>query len=664
MRGAGQQTTGELLWEPPPDARRNSEVGRFLDWLSTSRGRRLDRYDDLWRWSVEDLEGFWAAIWDFYGVRAHTPYERVLGAPDMPGARWFAGARLNYAEHMVGAEEDAGRVAVVAHGQTRAPIELTFGELREQVARARAGLRRLGVGPGDRVVAYLPNIPETLVAFLATASLGGIWATCAPEFGARAVIDRFAQVQPKVLLAVAGYRYGERDVDRRAEVAEIREALPTVAHVVHVPYRGGAGDALPGAVGWERLLSEPAPLAFDPLPFDHPLCVLFSSGTTGLPKAIVHGHGAIVVEHLKNHGLSWDLRPGDRLMWFSTTAWMMWTALVSALLRGASIVMLDGNPAWPDLAHQWRVAEETRPTMMGVAPPLLMACRKEGVEPARQFDLSSLRQVGAAGSPLPVEGYRWFYEQFGPDVLLNVGSGGTDVCTGIVQGGPLQPVYAGEITGPCLAVDVAAYDPAGRPVVGELGELVIRRPMPSMPVGFWNDPDGERYRAAYFEDFPGVWRHGDWILVTERGSCIVAGRSDATLNRGGVRLGTGEFYAVVEDLDEVLDSLVVHLEDAEGGAGELLLFVVLREGTELDDELRRRIATALRTALSPRHVPDTVQAVPAIPRTLTGKKLELPVKRILQGTPTAQVASKDALAEPDAIDAFADYAQRRRAAAS
>jgi acetoacetyl-CoA synthetase len=664
MRGAGQQTTGELLWDPPPDARRNSEVGRFLDWLAATRGRKLDGYDELWRWSVEDLDGFWAAIWDFFGVRAHTPYERVLASRDMPGARWFPGATVNYAEHMVGADEDVGQVAVVAHGQTRAPIELTFGELREQVARARAGFRRLDVGPGDRVVAYLPNIPETLVAFLAAASLGAIWATCAPEFGARAVIDRFAQIEPKVLLAVAGYRYGDRDVDRRAEVAQIRDALPTLAHVVHVPYPGGADDALPDATGWEQLLAERAALAFDPLPFDHPLCVLFSSGTTGLPKAIVHGHGAIVVEHHKNHGLSWDLTPGDRLMWFSTTAWMMWTALVSALLRRASIVMLDGNPAWPDLAHQWRAAEETRPTMMGVAPPLLMACRKEGVEPARQFDLSSLRQVGAAGSPLPVEGYRWFYEQFGPDVLLNVGSGGTDVCTGIVQGGPLQPVYAGEISGPCLAVDVAAYDQGGRPVVGELGELVIRRPMPSMPVGFWNDPDGERYRAAYFEDFPGVWRHGDWILVTERGSCIVAGRSDATLNRGGVRLGTGEFYAVVEDLDEVLDSLVVHLEDAEGGAGELLLFVVLREGTELDDELRRRIATALRTALSPRHVPDTVEAVPAIPRTLTGKKLELPVKRILQGTPTAQVASKDALAEPDAIDAFADYAQRRRAAAS
>jgi len=659
MDTAGRLTTGELLWQPPPDVRETTEIGRFLRWLASAGRGDHATYDELWRWSVEDLEGFWGAIWEFFGVRAHAPYERVLGSAEMPGAEWFPGAALNYAEHMVGGEEDAGRVALLAHGQTRAPIEVTFGELREQVGRARAGLERLGVRRGDRVVAYLPNIPETLVAFLATASLGAVWATCAPEFGARAVVDRFGQLEPRVLLAVAGYGYGRRRVDRRAEVAQIQTALPTLERVVHVAYPGGEDDALPGALAWDELLAEPGPARFDPLPFAHPLCVLFSSGTTGLPKAIVHGHGGILVEHLKNHGLSWDLRPGDRVLWFTTTAWMMWTALVSSLLRRASIVMIDGNPAWPDLAFQWRLAEQTRPTLMGVSPPLLMACRREGLQVSRDFDLSSLRQIGAAGSPLPVQGYGWVYEQLGSEVLLNVGSGGTDVCSGIVQGSPLQPVYAGEISGPCLAVDVAAYDAAGRPAVGELGELVIRRPMPSMPVCFWNDPGDRRYRAAYFEDFPGVWRHGDWILITERGSCIVAGRSDATLNRGGVRLGTSEFYAVVEALDEVLDSLVVHLEDPEGGAGELLLFVVLRDGTELDDALRRRLATALRSSLSPRHVPDTIVAVPAVPRTVTGKKLELPVKRLLQGSAPEQVASRDALAEPAALDAFVRYAQRR-----
>jgi acetoacetyl-CoA synthetase len=651
-------STGDLLWAPPADVRETAQLGRFLGWLERERGVVLRDYDELFRWSVDELEAFWAAIWDFFAVRAHAPYERVLSERVMPGARWFEGARLNYAEHAVGTDEDTDRVAVLGRSQTRDPVELTFGELRDRVARARAGLERLGVGPGDRVVAYLPNIPETLVAFLATASMGAIWATCAPEFGARAVIDRFGPVEPKVLLTVAGYRYGAKHIDKRADLAAIRAELPTLEHVVHVPYARGRDDAPPDAASWDDLLAEPAELRFDPLPFDHPLCILFSSGTTGLPKAIVHGHGGITVEAFKNHGLSWDLQPGDRLLWFTTTAWMMWNALVSSLLLRASIVMIDGNPAYPDLGFQWRLAEETRPTFMGAGPALLMGCRKAGIDLTR-LDLSSIRQLCAAGSPLPAEGYAWVYEQLGPDVMLNCGSGGTDVCTGIVQGSPMQPVYAGEIAGRCLAVDTAAFDADGDEVVGELGELVIRAPMPSMPVGFWNDPGDERYHAAYFEDFPGVWRHGDWILFTERGSCVITGRSDATLNRGGVRMGTGEFYEVVEELDEVLDSLVVHLEDRAGGPGELLLFVVLREGAELDDDLRGRIARALRGELSPRHVPDTVRAVPTIPRTLTGKKLELPVKRMLLGVAAEQVASRDALADPRAIDAFAEYARGR-----
>jgi acetoacetyl-CoA synthetase len=651
-------SAGERMWTPPAAARETAQIGRFMAWLERERGVALGDYDELFRYSVDDLEGFWSAIWDFFGVRAHTPYERVLSERVMPGARWFQAATLNYAEHAVGTDADTDRVAVLGRSQTRDPVELTFGELRDAVARARAGLERLGVGPGDRVVAYLPNIPETLVAFLATASLGAIWATCAPEFGARAVIDRFGLVEPKVLLAVAGYGYGAKHIDRRAEVAAIRAELPTLEQVVHVPYARGADDALPDAASWDELTAPDAPLRFDPVPFDHPLCVLFSSGTTGLPKPIVHGHGGITVEAFKNHGLSWDLQPGDRLLWFTTTAWMMWNALVSALLLRASIVMIDGNPAYPDLGMQWRLAEETRPTFMGASPALLMGCRKAGVD-LTVLDLSSIRQLGAAGAPLPAEGYAWVYEQLGPDVLLNCGSGGTDVCSGIVQGSPLQPVYAGEIAGRCLAVDTAAFDPDGNEVVGELGELVIRAPMPSMPVGFWNDPGDERYHASYFEDYPGVWRHGDWILFTERGSCVITGRSDATLNRGGVRMGTGEFYEVVEELDEVLDSLVVHLEDREGGAGELLLFVVLREGAELDDELRARIGRALRSELSPRHVPDTIHAVPAIPRTLTGKKLELPVKRMLLGVAAERVASRDALADPGAIDAFAAYVRQR-----
>jgi acetoacetyl-CoA synthetase len=648
-------TQGQVLWTPPADARQRFVLGRYLEWLRTERGLDLAGYDELWQWSVSDLEGFWASVWDFFEVRASTPYERVLGSREMPGAEWFPGARLNFAAHMVGRPEDLDRPAVVAYSQSRERIELTFGDLREQVARARAGLQRLGVGPGDRVVAYLPNIPETLVAFLATASLGAIWATCPPEFGVRSVLHRLGQLEPRVLLAVAGYRYGEKHVDRREQIAEIRAGLPSLETVVHVPYAGGADDALPEAVTWDELLGEPAELAFDPLPFAHPLYVLFSSGTTGLPKAIVHCHGGILLEHLKNHGFSWDLQPGDRLQWFTTTAWMMWNALVSVLLHRASIVMIDGNPAYPDLSFQWRVLEETKPTFFGLSPAFTMACRKDGLEPGRLFDLSSVRMVCEAGSPLPLEGYAWLYEQFGPDVNVNVGSGGTDVCTGIVQGIPLLPVYAGEMSTRMPGVDADAFDADGNPVVGELGELVIKQPMPSMPVAFWNDPDGSRYREAYFEHYPGVWRFGDWILFTERGSAVITGRSDATLNRGGVRLGTSELYSVVEELDEVLDSLIVHLEAQD----ELLLFVVLRPGLELDEKLDKRIKGALRTSLSPRHAPDTVVAVPAIPRTLTGKKLEVPVKRILTGAQVSEVAASDALVEPAAIEPFAEYAKTR-----
>ena len=587
------------------------------------------------------------------------PYERVLGSREMPGAEWFPGARLNYAEHMLGRDEDTDAVAVVAYSQTREPFELTFGDLREQVARARAGLQRLGVGPGDRVVAYLPNIPETLVAFLAAASLGAIWATCPPEFGVRSVIDRLGQLEPKLLLAVGGYRWGDKLVERREQVAEIRSRLAEPRDRRPRPVRRASetpGRRRRGTSCWPRRRRSSSPRCRS----THPLYVLFSSGTTGLPKAIVHGHGGILIEHLKNHGLGWDLQPGDRLLWFTTTAWMMWNALVSTLLLRASIVMIDGNPGYPDLGFQWQLAEETRPTMMGVSPAFALACRKDGIEPGRRFDLSSLQSVGVAGSPLPVDGFEWFYEQLDPSVLLINGSGGTDVCTGIVQGNPLLPVYAGEIAGRCLAVDTAAFDPDGREVVGELGELVIRQPMPSMPVGFWNDPDGARYRAAYFDVYPGVWRHGDWIMFTERGSSVITGRSDATLNRGGVRLGTSEFYSVLEELDEVLDSLVVHLEEED----ELILFVVLREGLELDDELRKRIAGALRDSLSPRHAPDTIVALPVIPQTLTGKKLELPVKRILTGVPAGEVVSPDALSNPASIEPVVAYAATRAPHAS
>jgi acetoacetyl-CoA synthetase len=651
-------STPELLTSPTPEAVERARVQGFLRWLAAERGTTLATWEELHAWSVAELEQFWAAVWDYFGVRAHAPYDAVLVERTMPGTQWFPGARLNYAEHCLGLPEDADRVAVVAVSQTRERREVTFAQLADDVRRVRAGLQRLGVGPGDRVAAYLPNIPETLVAFLATASLGAVWASCAPEFGALAVADRFAQVEPKVLLAVAGYTYGDKPVDRRSEVAEIRAALPTVEHVVHVPY---GPQVLPGSTPWSDLAADTAEaLAFEPVPFDHPLCILFSSGTTGKPKAIVHRHGGILLEHLKNHAFHWDLGADDRLLWFTTTAWMMWNTLVSALLVRSSVVMIDGNPLHPDLREQWRLAAETGATLMGASPGYLMACRKDGVRPAEEFDLSRLRQIGAAGSPLPAEGFRWVAEQFGDRVLLNVGSGGTDVCTGLVQASPLQPVWVGEMTHPSLGVDLHAYDDRGRRVVGDVGELVITSPMPSMPVGFWGDEDGERFRAAYFDTYPGVFRFGDWCRFSAVGSCVITGRSDATLNRGGVRLGTAEFYRALQDVPEVADSVVVHLEDPEGGLGRLLLFVVPASGVEVDDVLRRHLAATLRTALSPRHVPDEIVAVPAVPYSRTGKKLEVPVKRILRGGDPDTVVSAGALLDPGALDAFAAYRDEAR----
>jgi acetoacetyl-CoA synthetase len=492
------------------------------------------------------------------------------------------------------------------------------------------------------------------VAFAATVSLGAVWASCAPELGVRSVVDRLVQLEPSVLLVVGGYGFRDRSIDRRDEVATIRAALPTLRHVVNVPY---GEHTVPDAVAWDELLSEPGPLEFLPVAFDHPLFVLFSSGTTGRPKAIVHGHGGILLEMAKAHAFSWDLKPSSRLLWFSTTSWMMWNALVSVLLMRASIVMLDGDPGWPDLGWQWRVAEETQASFMGVSPAFLMACRKAGLEPGRTCDLSSIRVFATAGAPLPLEGYRYVYEQLGPEVFLINGSGGTDVCSGIVGASPLLPVYDGEISGRLLGVATDAFDPQGRSLVGELGELVITKPMPSMPVELWGDTDGSLYRSSYFEMYPGIWRQGDWIRFSERGSCEVTGRSDATLNRGGVRLGTGEFYSVIEELPQIVDSLVVHLEDDQGSAGELVLFVVLADGVVFDDELRGSIERALRSQLSPRHVPDMIRAVPAIPRTLTGKKLEAPVKRILRGAAADEVASRDSLLDPTALDHFVALAR-------
>jgi acetoacetyl-CoA synthetase len=649
----------EILWQPPADVRTSTRIGRYLDWLERSRGLHFDDYESLWRWSVDDLEGFWSSLWEHLGVRSHAPYSRVLSTHTMPGARWFEGALLNYAEHSL--QHDGDAPALISHSQSRDPVTLSFAELRDEVARVRAGLQRLGVGRGDRVAAYLPNIAETVVAFLATASLGAVWSSCAPEFGRRSVVDRFRQIEPKLLLAVDGYGYAGKRIDRRDDVDAIRAELPSLQATVLLPYLD-AEATLPGAMTWAQLRAGTGPLDFAPVPFDHPLYILYSSGTTGLPKPIVHGHGGILLEHLKTLALHSDMGPGDRFFWFSTTGWMMWNYLVSGLLVGATVVCFDGDPGHPDLGMLWRLAAEVGITYFGTSAPFLMSCRKQGITPAASNDLHALRAIGSTGAPLPTEGFHWVYDAVGRDLLLSSVSGGTDVCTAFVGGCPMVPVRAGEISCRYLGVRVEAFDENGESVVGKQGELVVTAPMPSMPVGFWGDSDGSRYRGAYFDVYPGVWRHGDWITITEQGSCIISGRSDATLNRGGVRIGTAEFYSVVEGMEAVVDSLVVHLEgDGTNPAGELLLFVVPAPGVAADDVLRKAIVTEIRSALSPRHVPDRIEFVEAVPRTLSGKKLEVPVKRVLLGTPAEQAASRDALARPDALDAFVELARQRAA---
>jgi acetoacetyl-CoA synthetase len=642
--------TIEPLWRPSAERVERANMTRYLRWLAEHRGLELGSYEEAWRWSVDDLDGFWSSIWEWFEVGA--PASRpALAERRMPGARWFPGARLNHAELSLRRRDD--HPALLFANDAGEAGTVGYAELARRVAAAAAGLRRLGVAKGDRVAAWLPNVPETVIALLATASIGAIWSSCAPEFGISSVVDRFAQIEPKVLLAVDGYRYGGAWHDRREALAEIRRRLPSLAATVLLGERADAGT-----VAWEELVAggETEP-AFEPVAFDHPLWVLYSSGTTGLPKAIVHGHGGIALELLKSLALHLDLGPADRFFWFTTTGWMMWNFLVGGLLLGATVVLYDGSPGHPDMGALWRLASSTGMSYFGTSAAYVLACMKAGVEPGRDFDLAALRSIGSTGSPLPPEGFAWLYRHVADDVLVGSVSGGTDVCTAFVESCPLLPVYPGEIQCRALGAKVEAFDEQGRSVVGRVGELVITEPLPSMPLCFWNDPDGERYRDSYFSTWPRVWRHGDWVEITPRGGCIISGRSDSTLNRGGVRMGTAELYRVVEGLDEVVDSLVVDVSEP-GGEGRLLLFVVLRPGVELDDELRRRIAAALRTELSPRHVPDEVHAIAEVPRTLSGKKLEVPVKRMLTGTPLDQAVSEGALANPKAIHEVAALARR------
>jgi acetoacetyl-CoA synthetase len=649
---------GSLLWTPDATRVADANLTAFLAWLA-GRGQRFDSYHALWEWSVRDLAGFWQAIWDYSEIDASAPPRGVLGSGTMPGAEWFPGARLNYAQHVL-RREVAGRQALLASSEKAPLTGLDWAELAGQVRILGTQLRGMGVRPGDRVAAYLPNIPQTVIAMLATTSIGAIWASCSPDFGWRGVLDRLRQLTPKVLFCVDGYQYAGKSFDRRAELGQVIAGLHGLERVIWLPYHDDASvPPAAGVLAWDDVLGQPpvpaAQFAFEQVPFAHPLWILFTSGTTGLPKPVVHSHGGVLIEQMKLQRLHMDLRPGDRMFFFTTSGWMMWNFLVSSLLLGVCPVLYDGSPVYPGPEVLWRLAQDCGVTFFGASPSYVDLMAEAGVVPGKLFDLSRLRAVMPAGSPVSAECTAWFYRNVKPDVWVATGSGGTDVCTGFVGGVPTLPVYAGEIQARHLGVDAHAFNEGGESVIDQVGELVITSPMPSMPVGFWGDADGSRYRESYFAEFPGAWRHGDFFRVNARGGCFVLGRSDATLNRHGVRIGTAEVYRALASVGEVRDALIVNL-DLPGGRFFMPLFVQLVDELVLDEEIEQKIRDRLRREYTPRHVPDRIIQVPAIPVTLTGKKMEVPVRKILRGVPADVAANRNAMANPDSLDFFVRYA--------
>jgi acetoacetyl-CoA synthetase len=641
---------GKLLWRPEPAFARRTNIAAYMKWLE-KRGQSFDDYDGLWNWSVEDLEGFWGSVWKYFDV-ADADYP-VLGERKMPGARWFEGSELNFAGHVFKEERDG--VALVVKSERKKEKTVTWQELGKKTNSLAYSLRSLGVGAGDRVAAYLPNGPEAVVALLACASIGAVWSCCSPDFGAKAVVDRFSQIEPKVLIAADGYSYGGKWFDRTKEVDSMVKSLPSLEKTVGVCERS-QGDLVPGAASWADMVAGKQTPVYESLPFDHPLWILYSSGTTGLPKPIVHSHGGILVELLKELAMHNDVRAGDRFFWFTTTGWMMWNYLIGGLLHGASVVLYDGSPSFPDLDSLWELVERTQTTFMGGSAAYFAACMKEGVAPGSSFALGRLRGIGSTGSPLSPEAFEWVYSAVKEDVWLASVSGGTDVCSAFVGGCPTLPVYSGEIQCRSLGAKVEAFDEEGRSVVGQVGELVLTEPLPSMPVYLWGDTDGSRYRESYFGVFPGAWRHGDWIEITRRGTCIIYGRSDATIKRMGVRIGTGEIYRSVESLPDVADSMAVDIEKP-GEAGKIILFVVPVQGRQIDGEAAARIKSKIRTDLSPRYVPDDVVQAPSVPKTLNGKKLEVPIKRLLAGGDPSEVLNRDLLADPSSVEFYIEFAK-------
>ena len=647
---------GTILWEPGEKVINQANMTRYMQWLAAEKNLTFEDYNNLWQWSVTEIEDFWLSLWEYFDIRSSRPFDRVLAERKMPGAEWFKGAELNYAEHVF-RNRSANRPALIFQSEIQPLMEVSWDELYQNAASLAAALRGMGVRPGDRVAAYVPNIPQTIMAFLACASIGATWSSCSPDFGTRSVVDRFKQIEPKVLFAVDGYQYGGKGFDCSPAIAEIRQSLPTLEQTIIVPYLQPVSsfERSADSLVFDDLLGSSKELVFEQVPFDHPLWVVYSSGTTGLPKGLVHGHGGILLEFMKFTGLHMDVRAGDRFFWFSTTGWVMWNILQGSLLVGATPVLYDGSPGHPDLDVLWQMARDAKMSVFGTSAAYLTTCMAQGLEPGKHFDLSSLNTVGSTGSPLPTEGFRWVYEQVKKDILLGSVSGGTDPCTAFLCSCVLLPVRAGELQCRGLGVNARAFDEGGNDLIDDVGELVITEPMPSMPLYLWNDPDSRRYHASYFEMYPGVWRHGDWVRFTARGSGVILGRSDSTINRLGVRMGSSEIYAAVEDLPEVADSLVIGVETA-GGNYFMPLFVVTADGISLTDEIKQTINHKIRTTLSPRHVPDDIFAIADVPRTLNLKKLEVPVKKILTGIPVEKAVNVDSMSNPDSIDFFVKFA--------
>jgi len=650
---------GDVIWMPDPSTILDRPSGRFATAVQDRSGAKPGDYHALWRWSVDEPGEFWSAVAEDAGVHWYDEPTAALVDASMPGAQWFPGGTLNYVD--LALRRRGSDVALEFHDEHGRGTK-SWDELADEVRRAAAGLRRLGITAGDRVAAYLPNRPETVVAFLAAASLGAVWTITPPEFGERSVLDRFGQVEPSVLLAVSGYSYNGAWHDRADVVAKLLADLPSVRHVVQVP----AGADIPGATTWDDLLAATdEALEPTPVPFDHPLWIVYTSGTTGRPKSIVHGHGGVMLEHHKLHRLHLELTPHDRYFWWSSTGWVVWNIAMGCLLVGTPVVLYDGCPTYPDGERLWDIAAESKVTVMGVSAGFVQNAMRDGHDPCAARDLSRLRTIVSSGSPLPVAGYEWLHQQFGPELHIAPICGGTDAVSAFVGCTSWLPVRAGTMQGPCLGVDVVAYDPAGEPIVGEKGELVVRKPMPSMPVRFWGDDGDERYRASYFEMYPGVWRHGDWISFDDDGSCIVYGRSDATLNRGGVRMGTGEFYGVLDTMPEVADSLVIDTTSSAMPRGQLI--VLVQPSADVDvDGLETTVRDKLRSALTPRHTPDHIIVVPKLPHTLSGKKMEIPAQRLFIGQPVDSVLDPSAIDDPTAVSFLVEAAieWRERAALS